>query len=74
MRSAQDSYPDYSMVRASGRRSSEARRSARSACPLLATTRACPLGLSSKTLWKEKRSRGDNTFSQENPLVSTFQP
>src|SRR4029077_20724142 len=29
MRFAQDSYPDYSMVRASGRRSSEAR----SACP-----------------------------------------
>jgi hypothetical protein len=69
MRFAQDSYPDYSMVRASGRRSSEAR----SACPLLATTRACPLGLSSKTLWKEKLYRADNTFSQENPLVSTFQ-
>ena len=65
MRSARDSFPDCSMVKLFERRSSEARRSARSACPLLATTRACPLGLSSKPLWKEKLYTADNTCSQD---------
>ena len=47
MRSAQDSFPDCSMVGALREAVQRARRSARSAFLLLATTRACPLGLSS---------------------------